>query len=103
MINEFIRGHFYGFYDFDLDNTIYVFTSGRYEVFNKGIDMFLEGLARLNWRLKEEKSKMTVVGFIITNAGPKVNNFNVESLKGQSIVRELRKEINQMSKIPRSI
>lgn len=23
-INEFIRGHFYGHYDFDLDNTLYV-------------------------------------------------------------------------------
>lgn len=23
-INEFVRGHFYGHYDFDLDNTLYV-------------------------------------------------------------------------------
>jgi glycogen(starch) synthase len=45
-INDFIRGHFYGHYDFDLENTIYMFTAGRYEFRNKGVDMFLESLAR---------------------------------------------------------
>jgi hypothetical protein len=45
-INEFIRGHFYGHYDFDLENTVYMFTAGRYEYRNKGVDMFLESLAR---------------------------------------------------------
>ena len=45
-INDFIRGHFYGHYDFDLENTIYLFTAGRYEFRNKGVDMFLESLAR---------------------------------------------------------
>lgn len=45
-INEFIRGHFYGHYDFDFENTIYMFTAGRYEFRNKGVDMFIESLAR---------------------------------------------------------
>ena len=45
-INDFVRGHFYGHYDFDLDNTLYFFTAGRYEYRNKGVDMFIEGLAR---------------------------------------------------------
>lgn len=34
-INDFVRGHFYGHYDFDLDNTLYFFTAGRYEYRNK--------------------------------------------------------------------
>lgn len=45
-INDFVRGHFYGHYDFDLDNTVYFFTAGRYEFRNKGVDMFLESLGR---------------------------------------------------------
>jgi glycogen(starch) synthase len=45
-IHDFIRGHFYGHYDFDLDNTIYIFTAGRYEYRNKGVDMFVEALGR---------------------------------------------------------
>ena len=28
-INEFVRGHFYGHLDFDLDQTLYFFTAGR--------------------------------------------------------------------------
>jgi glycogen(starch) synthase len=44
-IHQFIRGHFYGHYDFDLENTVYFFTAGRYEFRNKGVDLFLESLA----------------------------------------------------------
>ena len=45
-INDFVRGHFYGHFDFDLENTLYFFTAGRYEYRNKGVDMFIEALAR---------------------------------------------------------
>ena len=45
-INDFVRAHFYGHNDFDLDNTVYFFTAGRYEYRNKGVDMFIESLAR---------------------------------------------------------
>ena len=47
-INQFVRGHFYGHFDFDLDKTLYFFTAGRYEFGNKGADIFIESLARLN-------------------------------------------------------
>ena len=46
-IHDFIRGHFYGHGNFDLDNTIYFFTAGRYEYRNKGVDMFVESLASM--------------------------------------------------------
>jgi glycogen(starch) synthase len=45
-ITEFIRGHFYGHLDFDLDQTLYFFLAGRYEFTNKGVDMYLEALAQ---------------------------------------------------------
>uniref|UniRef100_A0A0N5AGA3 Glycogen [starch] synthase n=1 Tax=Syphacia muris TaxID=451379 RepID=A0A0N5AGA3_9BILA len=51
-INDFVRGHFYGHYDFDLDKTLYFFTAGRYEFTNKGGDFFIEALARLNYYLQ---------------------------------------------------
>ncbi len=47
IIHEFTRGHFFGHYHFDLDNTLYFFTAGRYEYRNKGVDMFIESLARI--------------------------------------------------------
>jgi len=86
-INEFIRGHFYGHNDFDLDNTLYFFTAGRYEYRNKGVDMFIESLARLNHRLKTSGSKMTIVAFIIMPA--QTHSLTVEALKGQAVVKAL--------------
>ena len=50
-INQFVRGHFYGHFDFDLDKTLYFFTAGRYEFGNKGADVFIESLARLNFQV----------------------------------------------------
>ena len=38
-IHEFTVGHFFPSYDFDLDKTLYLFTSGRYEYRNKGMDL----------------------------------------------------------------
>ena len=51
-INQFVRGHFYGHFDFDLDKTLYFFTAGRYEFGNKGADIFIESLARLNHQVR---------------------------------------------------
>ncbi|EEH05267.1 glycogen synthase [Histoplasma capsulatum var. duboisii H88] len=87
-INDFVRGHFYGHNDFDLENTLYFFTAGRYEYRNKGVDMFIESLARLNHRLKTAGSNMTVVAFIIMPA--QTSSLTVEALKGQAVVKSLR-------------
>jgi glycogen synthase len=88
-INEFVMGHFFPSYTFDLDNTIYLFTSGRYEYRNKGMDMYIEALQRLNWRLKQVPNPPTVVAFIITRA--QVRNINVDVLRNQSMFEELHK------------
>lgn len=65
-INEFVMGHFFPSYTFDLDKTLYFFSSGRFEYTNKGFDITLESLARLNWKMKEEGSDKTVVFFLVT-------------------------------------
>ncbi|EPQ31686.1 uncharacterized protein PFL1_01019 [Pseudozyma flocculosa PF-1] len=93
-INEFIKGHFYGHYDFDLDNTLYFFTAGRYEYRNKGVDMFIEALARLNYRLQKAGSKVTVVAFIIMPAETK--SYTIEALKGQAVTKQLRDTVEQI-------
>jgi len=95
-IHNFVRGHFYGHYDFDLDKTLYLFIAGRYEFSNKGADIFIEALARLNHHLKSVGSDVTVVAFIIMPT--KTNNFNVESLRGQAISKQLRDTVNQVQK-----
>ncbi|KAG0264917.1 glycogen synthase isoform 1 [Mortierella polycephala] len=91
-IHDFVRGHFYGHYDFDLENTLYFFTAGRYEYRNKGLDMFIESLQRLNEKLKATNSPMTVVAFIITPAD--THSFTVETLKGQAVVKQLKETVH---------
>lgn len=96
-INNFVRGHFYGHYDFDLDKTLYLFTAGRYEFSNKGADMFIESLARLNHMLQEHNPDMTIVVFMIFPT--KTNNFNVESLRGQAIAKNLRETVQKLQNV----
>ncbi|PGH00769.1 glycogen [starch] synthase [Helicocarpus griseus UAMH5409] len=95
-INDFVRGHFYGHNDFDLENTLYFFTAGRYEYRNKGVDMFIESLARLNHRLKSAGSNTTVVAFIIMPA--QTSSLTVEALKGQAVVKSLRDTLEMVEK-----
>ncbi len=51
--NEFIKGYFNDFYNIDTDKTQIIFTSGRNEFENKGIDIFIDSLGELNNKLKE--------------------------------------------------
>ncbi len=87
-IHEFVMGHFFPSYQFDLDKTVYLFTSGRYEYRNKGLDMFIEAMARLNWRLKQIPNAPTVIAFIITRA--QVRHINVGVLQSQMQLEDLR-------------
>ncbi|MDU1903738.1 MAG: alpha-glucan family phosphorylase [Dysgonomonas sp.] len=48
------------------NNALFIGTSGRYEFKNKGIDVFIEALGRLN---KSEDLNREVVGFILVPAG----------------------------------
>merc|ERR1719289_691881 len=95
-INEFVRGHFHGHFNFNLDKTLYLFTAGRYEFTNKGADIFIESLARLNHMLKASGSDVTVVAFMIFPT--KTNSFNVESLRGHAITKGLKDTIDVIEK-----
>lgn len=66
QINRFVRSHFFPHYSFDLDRTLYFFTAGRYEPHNKGFDLCLEAMARLNAEIKAAGMPITVVFFVVT-------------------------------------
>jgi glycogen(starch) synthase len=87
-IEQFVMGHFFPSYAFDLDRTLYLVTSGRYEYRNKGMDLFIEALYRLNQRLKGQSDPPTIVAFIITRAP--VRSINVDVLQNQSLFDDLR-------------
>jgi glycogen(starch) synthase len=95
-ISQFVAGHFFPSYNFDLDRTIYLFTSGRYEYGNKGYNLFLEALARLNYWLKAGGIPVTVVAFLITRAPTK--SINVDVLKAQAMHDELEAVCGRVEK-----
>jgi len=87
-IHRFVMGHFFQSYSFDLDKTIYFFTSGRYEYKNKGFDLTLEALHRLNNRLKKEKTDVTVIMFFITKRD--FDSIKPEVLQSKAMMQEIQ-------------
>ncbi len=88
-IHDFVMGHFFQSYSFDLDKTVYFFTSGRYEYHNKGYDLTLEALARLNWKMQQAQSEMTVVSFFITRRP--YYTFNPDVLHSKALIEDIHR------------
>lgn len=94
-IHRFTMGHFFPSYHFDLDNTVYFFTSGRYEHRNKGMDLTIESLARLNYRLQQTNSPVTVVAFIITRRPTR--SINVTALQCSAMLDEFQTSVDAIT------
>jgi glycogen(starch) synthase len=62
-IHEFLSYYFFPYYSFDLDNSLNIFIVGRYEYRNKGMDIFIKALARLNNELKKRKAQKKINAF----------------------------------------
>lgn len=88
QIHQFVMGHFFHSYSFDLNKTIYFFTSGRYEYKNKGFDLTLEALVHLNEQLKREQSEYTVVMFFVTKR--EFYSIKPEVLQSRAVMEEIR-------------
>jgi len=95
-IHQFVMGHFFQSYSWDLDNTLFFFTSGRYEFKNKGYDITLEALRRLNFKIVQAGLDTTVVMFIITR-NP-VYSINPEVLQSRAVMEEIRETVESIEK-----
>ncbi|HSO88749.1 MAG TPA: glycosyltransferase, partial [Draconibacterium sp.] len=100
QIHDFVMGHFFQSYSFDLDNTLYFFTSGRYEYQNKGYDITLEALARLNYKMQVAEIDTTVVMFFITRQPFYTINPEVLHAKAQiediwRVCEEIKEQVGQ--------
>jgi glycogen(starch) synthase len=87
QIHNFVMGHFFQSYSFNLDTTLYFFTSGRYEYHNKGYDLTLEALARLNWKMQQANLDRTVVTFFITRRP--FYTFNPDVLQSRAQIEDV--------------
>jgi len=95
-INQFVMGHFFQSYSFDLDKTIYFFTSGRYEYKNKGFDLTLRALTLLNEQLKNDHVDVTVVMFFVTKRD--YYSIKPEVLQSRAVMEEVRQTCEAIQK-----
>ncbi len=89
QIHDFVIGHFFPSYTFDLDRTLYFFSSGRYEYRNKGFDITIDALAQLNWRLRDAGLDRTIVFFLPTRRP--CRSVIAEVLQSQAVMEEMRR------------
>jgi len=96
QIHEFVMGHFFQSYSFDLDKTLYFFTSGRFEFSNKGFDLTLEALARLNYKMKNAGIDKTIVAFFITKQP--YHSINPYLLNSRGVLNEIQEACSEIEK-----
>lgn len=76
-ILQFLEACFTSYYVQRYDDALLIYISGRYEYTNKGFDIFMKGVGRLNDRLKKsKKNTRRVFAFIFAPSsvkGPKVS------------------------------
>jgi glycogen(starch) synthase len=95
-IHQFVMGHFFHNYSFDLDKTLYFFTSGRFEYRNKGFDVTIEALARLNHKMHCEGIDQTIVMFFITKQP--CHSINSQALQSRAMLEEIRSACSAIEK-----
>jgi len=92
-IREFLFYNFLPYYHFDIKDTLFYFLMARYEYHAKGIDAFIKALGGVNRRLKEEKSRKTIVVFLWVPAKTKgINSELIESRANYIDVKEFVEE-----------
>ncbi|VVC01455.1 Glycogen synthase [uncultured archaeon] len=77
-LQQFMEACFTSYYQMRYDNALFVYISGRYEFTNKGFDIFIDALGRLNARLKKGRggNERKVFAFIFAPSsvkGPKIS------------------------------
>ncbi|MFA6096658.1 MAG: glycogen/starch synthase [Candidatus Paceibacterota bacterium] len=87
-LREFVLYYFYPYYNIDLKNSLFFFTASRYEFHNKGLDIFIESLGRLNDKLKKDKSKKTVITFFWIPAS--INSIRQDLIEARESFQDLK-------------
>ncbi len=93
-IREFMLYYFFPYYTFDPKETLIYFIAGRYEFHDKGIDIYIKALAKLNERLKQSKSKKTIIAFIWVPAN--FRNIRPELLENKTLFQDIKDALEEV-------
>jgi len=92
---EFLSYYFFPYYSFDVENSLNFFIVGRFEYGNKGLDILIEALSRLNDHLKAKKSKKTINVFFWIPRG--VNSTNPRLSESKTSYVQIKETIEDHS------
>src|SRR3990172_9919308 len=93
-IKQFLMYYFFPYYSFDIDNTLIYFLAGRYEFHDKGVDVFIKALGRLNDQLKAEKCEKTIVAFFWIPGN--VKSIRPELLESRTFFNDMKKSVEEV-------
>lgn len=93
-MREFLLYYFLPYYEMDIENTLFYFISGRYEVKNKGIDVFISALGKLNETLKQKHNAKTVVTFLFIPTG--VKSIHGEIIENREWFRDMQRALEEV-------
>lgn len=93
-IREFMLYYFFPYYTFDLKETLIYFIAGRYEFHDKGIDIYVKALGKLNEKLKQLKSKKRIISFIWVPAN--FRSIKPELLENKTFYQDIKDELEEV-------
>ncbi|MEA3229426.1 MAG: glycogen/starch synthase [archaeon] len=91
---SFLSAYFEPYYNVNLIDPRIIFISGRYEYHNKGLDVFIDALGKLNEKFKNEKYKQHTFVFIAIPSD--VRGENREILENFSLYNELEDYVDEI-------
>ena len=92
-IREFCLSYFFPNYSFDLKESLFYFLAGRYEFHDKGIDIYIRALGKLNQKLKAKKNGKTIIAFIWVPAG--IRGIKQDILENQVHYKDIHDSLNE--------
>ncbi|MBN1762540.1 MAG: glycosyltransferase [Methanomicrobia archaeon] len=95
IIHEFMRVVLSPHYDIEKRDSLIVMTSGRYELVNKGFDLYIRALAKLNDELRGTEATKQVYTFMLVPS--RVKGLNETVLKAKTQYRRLRSTLEPVS------
>ncbi len=90
-IKAFMQYYFFPYYTFDLEDVLIYFICGRYELHDKGVDIFIKALARLNAALKKENGR-TIVAFFWIPAN--TASINPELFESKTFYEDVKESVH---------
>lgn len=94
-IRDFLAYYFYPHYYFNLNDSLNFYIVGRYEFRNKGIDIFIKALGKLNQRLKAEGFKKSIITFFWIPT--MVNGIKFELLESKDFYNSIKNFVEEHS------